>query len=90
MLSNSFKSTKETLVDASHLLPKEPTVDGYRKVLTDSPFFYWLRNSLIITVSDTVIILFFPIPHKSRETILKQIMQRDMPIRVFVPFIDFL
>ena len=58
MLSNSFKSTKETLVDASHLLPQDPTVDGYHKVLYDSPFFYWLRNSLIITVSDTVIILF--------------------------------
>lgn len=58
MLSNSFKSTKETLVDASHLLPKDPTVDGYRKVLFGSPFFRWLRNSLIITVSDTVIILF--------------------------------
>ena len=58
MLSNSFKSTKETLVDASHLLPKNPTLDGYRKVLFDSPFFIWLRNSLIITVSDTVIILF--------------------------------
>ena len=58
MLSNSFKSTKETLVDASHLLPKNPTADGYRKVLFDSPFFRWLRNSLIITVSDTLIILF--------------------------------
>ena len=58
MLSNSFKSTKETLVDASHLLPKDPTLDGYRKVLFDSPFFNWLRNSLIITVSDTLIILF--------------------------------
>ena len=39
MLSNSFKSTKETLMDASHLLPKTPTLDGYRKVLFDSPFF---------------------------------------------------
>ena len=58
MLSNSFKSTKETLVDASHLLPKDPTLEGYRKVLFASPFFNWLRNSLIITVSDTVIILF--------------------------------
>ena len=55
MLSNSFKSTKETLVDASHMLPKEPTLDGYRKVLFDSPFFKWLRNSLIILFTSTIL-----------------------------------
>ena len=58
MLSNSFKTTMETMVDASHLLPKEPTLDGYKKVLFDSPFFKWLRNSLIIAITDTVIVLF--------------------------------
>ncbi len=58
MLSNSFKSTMETMVDASHLLPKQPTLEGYHKVLFDSPFFKWLRNSLVIAVTDTVIVLF--------------------------------
>lgn len=58
MLSNSFKSTMETMVDASHLLPKEPTLSGYKKVLFDAPFFKWLRNSLIVACVDTLIVLF--------------------------------
>lgn len=58
MLSNSFKTTLETMVDASHLLPKNPTLSGYKKVLFQSPFFNWLKNSLIIAVTDTVIVLF--------------------------------
>lgn len=58
MLSNSFKSTLETMVDASHLLPKNPTLSGYQKVLFKSPFFKWLKNSLIIAVTDTIIVLF--------------------------------
>lgn len=58
MLSNSFKSTVETMVDASHLLPKEPTLSGYKKVLFGSPFFKWMRNSLVIACTDTLIVLF--------------------------------
>lgn len=58
MLSNSFKTTRETLMDPSHLLPREFTLEGYKKVLTESPFFYWLGNSLFVTGTNTVIVLF--------------------------------
>lgn len=58
MLSNSFKTTKETLIDSSHLLPQEFTLEGYRKVLTESPFFSWLINSLIVTGTNTLVVLF--------------------------------
>lgn len=58
MLSNSFKSTGEILVNPKHLLPLEPTISGYVKVLTKSPFFDWLKNSTFITVTNTVVILF--------------------------------
>ena len=58
MLSNSFKSTKETMVDASHLLPRDPTLKGYETVLLKSPFFQWMKNSLVIAVTDTIIVLF--------------------------------
>lgn len=58
MLSNSFKTTMETMVDASHLLPQNPTLSGYKKVLFESPFFHWLKNSVIIAVTDTLIVLF--------------------------------
>ncbi len=58
MLSNSFKSTKEILVDPNHLIPQKFTLAGYEKVLTDSPFFVWMRNSVFVTVIDTAVILF--------------------------------
>lgn len=58
MLSNSFKTTKETLTNPTHLLPIDFTLQGYKTVLYDSPFFYWLKNSVIITTTVTVIILF--------------------------------
>ncbi|HWR18127.1 MAG TPA: carbohydrate ABC transporter permease [Clostridia bacterium] len=58
MLSNSFKTTKETLIDSSHLLPQEFTLDGYKKVLTESPFFSWLKNSLVVTCTNTIVVLF--------------------------------
>lgn len=58
MLSNSFKSTKEILLDPNHLLPLKFTLSGYNKVLTESPFFTWFGNSLLVTVTDTIVILF--------------------------------
>ena len=58
MLSNSFKSTREIMLEPTRLIPRDFTLSGYETVLTDSPFFSWLRNSLIVTVVDTVVILF--------------------------------
>ena len=58
MLSNSFKSTKEILLEPNNLLPINFTLSGYEKVLTKSPFFTWFKNSLFITVVDTAVILF--------------------------------
>ena len=58
MLSNSFKTTIETLTDPMHIIPQEFTLDGYIKVLTKSPFFHWLGNSIFITCFNTIVILF--------------------------------
>lgn len=58
MLSNSFKSTKEILLEPTNMLPKQFTLDGYVKVITDSPFFRWMGNSLFVTVIDTLVVLF--------------------------------
>ncbi|MBQ0079097.1 MAG: carbohydrate ABC transporter permease [Eubacterium sp.] len=58
MISNSFKTTMETLMDPNHLLPQTPTLEGYERVLTGSPFFKWLGNSIIVTCTNTIIILF--------------------------------
>ncbi len=58
MLSNSFKTTVETLTDPMHIIPREPTLKGYIKVLTGSPFFRWLGNSCFVTGINTTVILF--------------------------------
>ena len=58
MLSNSFKTTQETLTDPMHIIPLKPTLDGYIKVLTKSPFFKWLWNSCFVTGINTLVILF--------------------------------
>lgn len=58
MLSNSFKTSLETITDPNHLIPQEPTLYGYKKVLTGSPFFKWLLNSVIVTGVNTIVILF--------------------------------
>ncbi len=58
MLSNSFKSTKETLTDPAHLIPRNFTLRGYERVLFESPFFSWLKNSVIVSVTNTLIVLF--------------------------------
>ena len=58
MLSNSFKTTIETLTDPMHIIPQDFTLDGYIKVLTKSPFFHWLGNSIFITCFNTIVILF--------------------------------
>jgi len=58
MLANSFKSTKEILTASYELLPKNPTLSGYQKVLFKSPFFSWLANSVIVTGVNTIVVLF--------------------------------
>jgi multiple sugar transport system permease protein len=58
MISNSFKTQKELLIDPKHLLPVTPTIKGYVRVLTEAPFFSWLKNSVIITTTNTLICLF--------------------------------
>ena len=58
MLSNSFKTSIETLTDPMHIIPQDFTIDGYIKVLTKSPFFKWLGNSIFITCTNTLVILF--------------------------------
>ncbi|MEG0409294.1 MAG: carbohydrate ABC transporter permease, partial [Bacilli bacterium] len=57
-LSNSFKTTREILISPTNLLPINFTLDSYIKVLTESPFFLWLKNSCFITITNTIVILF--------------------------------
>lgn len=57
MISNSFKSTREILTNPGRVLPIEPTLNGYKKVIFESPFYRWLGNSLFISILRTSAIL---------------------------------
>ena len=58
MVSNSFKTKKESLTEPEKILPSELSLRGYERVLYESPFFKWLTNSLIITTTNTLAVLF--------------------------------
>lgn len=58
MLLTSFKSTPEIMKNPGKILPINWVLSGYEKVLTKSPFFKWFMNSLVVSVSVTLIVLF--------------------------------
>ena len=58
MVLTSFKSNSEILTASNHLLPREPTLSGYKKVLGEVPFFRWFVNSLSTSAIVTVAAMF--------------------------------
>lgn len=57
MVLNSFKLQAE-IIRAGSILPKNWTLRNYEKVFDTVPILGWLGNSVMVTVSATVIILF--------------------------------
>jgi len=58
MLMTSFKGTKEIFQNPGKILPIEWTIAGYKNVITNSPFFKWVINSTIVTITVTTFVLF--------------------------------
>ena len=58
MLLSSFRTTAEMLQNPSTIWPIEWTLSGYIKVFTKTPFFKWFLNSVTITSSVTLAVLF--------------------------------
>ena len=58
MLLTSLKTSAEALRMPPVIIPAQPTLNAYRTVLTQAPFFTWFRNSVIVAVSVTTLILF--------------------------------
>jgi ABC-type glycerol-3-phosphate transport system permease component len=58
MLLQSFKRTQEILRNPGKILPIQWTLNSYHTVLTKSPFFSWFRNSVIVTGSVTLLVIF--------------------------------
>jgi len=53
MLSNAFKPVSEITRIPPTLLPEAPSLQAFRTVLEDAPYFAWYRNSLVVAVSVT-------------------------------------
>src|SRR6476661_7355269 len=58
MLLTSLKTPAEALRMPPVIIPAQPTLDAYRTVLTQAPFLTWFRNSVIVAISVTALILF--------------------------------
>ena len=57
MLSGSFKLSHE--IYELSLLPREPTLDNYRRLFERSDFPRWFGNSLLVGTATTLSVLFF-------------------------------
>ncbi len=57
MISVAFKNRQETYL--LNLIPDQPTIDNFRHVLTEVPFPRYMFNSFFISVTVTLIALFF-------------------------------
>jgi multiple sugar transport system permease protein len=58
MLSSAFKSSGEILRIPPTLIPQHPTLDAFRTVLTEAPYFRWFGNSLLVSTAVTLATLF--------------------------------
>jgi ABC-type glycerol-3-phosphate transport system permease component len=58
MLLTSFKTHQEFRRNPGKILPINWVLSGYATVFTKAPFFYWLRNSALVTGAVTLGVLF--------------------------------
>ncbi len=59
MVATSLKKDKEIYGYEATLIPRQPTLDAYRRLLTKTPFLKYVRNSTIIAVTTTLASLVF-------------------------------
>jgi multiple sugar transport system permease protein len=57
MLSTALKPNDETFAMPPTLLPAHPTLDQFRRLLTETPFATFFLNSVIVGVSTTVLVV---------------------------------
>jgi ABC-type glycerol-3-phosphate transport system permease component len=59
MVATSLKTDKEIYGYEATLIPRQPTLDAYRRLFAKTPFVKYVRNSTIIAVTTTLISLAF-------------------------------
>jgi ABC-type glycerol-3-phosphate transport system permease component len=57
MLSNAFKTSAEIVRIPPTLIPREPTLNAFRTVLEEAPYVRWFANSLLVSISVTLMVL---------------------------------
>lgn len=57
MLIGSFKNLKVALQIPPEWIPRQPTLDNFRILVTDFPLFRWLYNSMFISVVATLLVI---------------------------------
>ena len=58
MVLSSFKPLAEIQRMPPTFWPEAPTLDSYRRVLNEAPYFLWYRNSLIVAIAVTAFAVF--------------------------------
>lgn len=57
LISNAFKTPAEILSWPPSIFPKDPTLENFRKVFTETPLLRWIFNSLAFSVLSTIAIV---------------------------------
>jgi multiple sugar transport system permease protein len=57
LISNAFKTPAEILSWPPSIFPKDPTLENFRKVFTETPLLRWIFNSLAFAVLSTIAIV---------------------------------
>lgn len=56
-LKVSLSGSNSLLSSSFSILPENATLDNYKTIIFDKPFFTWLKNSLILTISTVIFTL---------------------------------
>lgn len=69
--SVSLKSSNALLSSHFRLIPENPTLENYRIILLEKPYFMWLKNSVILTLSTVAAALILGVPAAYAYTRMK-------------------
>ncbi len=102
MISTSLKSINEIMISRTvTLFPKKVSFEAYRNVVTEYPFFTYLKNSVVISVFSTIIAVLFStlagygfsrFEFKTKGLIMMFILVTQMfpAVMLFVPYYKLL
>ena len=69
--SVSLKSSNALLSSHFRLIPENPTLENYRIILFEKPYFMWLKNSVLLTMSTVIAALILGVPAAYAYTRMK-------------------